>query len=123
MSSYTSISSDKLAGLIGAVKAPTLIDVCIDQDFAAGPRLIPGAARRSFGCVWRFCVLRDIEVGDIKSIAEGDGRQGGQGRQETASSSTAAVRSKSKTSNGRYLRLGSEDPTSSRRRGPEETKE
>jgi rhodanese-related sulfurtransferase len=47
MSSYTSISSDKLARLIGTAKAPTLIDVRIDEDFAADPRLIPGAMRRS----------------------------------------------------------------------------
>ena len=47
MSSYTSISPDKLARLIGTVKAPTLIDVRIDEDFAADPRLIPGATRRS----------------------------------------------------------------------------
>src|ERR1700710_2881394 len=47
MSSYTSISSEKLARLIGTVKAPTLIDVRIDEDSAADPRLIPGATRRS----------------------------------------------------------------------------
>ncbi len=47
MSSYTAISSDKLARLIGTAKAPTLIDVRIDEDFAADPRLIPGAERRS----------------------------------------------------------------------------
>ena len=47
MSSYTSISPDKVARLIGTVKAPTLIDVRIDEDFAADPRLIPGATRRS----------------------------------------------------------------------------
>lgn len=47
MSSYTAISSDKLARLIGTAKAPTLIDVRIDEDFAADPRLIPGAMRRS----------------------------------------------------------------------------
>jgi len=46
-SSYTSISPDKLARLIGTVKAPTLIDVRVDEDFAADPRLIPGATRRS----------------------------------------------------------------------------
>src|SRR5262249_41536078 len=46
MSSYTSISSDKLARLIGTANAPTLIDVRIDDDFAADPRLIPGATRR-----------------------------------------------------------------------------
>jgi rhodanese-related sulfurtransferase len=47
MSSYSAISSDKLARLIGTAKAPTLIDVRIDEDFAADPRLIPGAMRRS----------------------------------------------------------------------------
>jgi rhodanese-related sulfurtransferase len=47
MSSYTSISSDKLSRLIGTANAPVLIDVRIDEDFAADPRLIPGASRRS----------------------------------------------------------------------------
>lgn len=47
MSSYTSISSDKLSRLIGTASAPTLVDVRIDEDFAADPRLIPGAVRRS----------------------------------------------------------------------------
>ena len=47
MSSYTSISSDKLSRLIGTAHAPALIDVRIDEDFAADPRLIPGAMRRS----------------------------------------------------------------------------
>jgi hypothetical protein len=70
----SSISSDKLARLIGTIKAPTLIDVRIDQDFAADPRLIPGPARRSCGRVWRFCVLADTQVSDIKSI-EGDSCQ------------------------------------------------
>lgn len=45
--SYTSISSDKLSRLIGTANAPTLIDVRIDEDFSADPRLIPGAVRRS----------------------------------------------------------------------------
>jgi rhodanese-related sulfurtransferase len=47
MSSYTSISSEKLYRLVGTVNAPTLIDVRIDEDFAADPRLVPGASRRS----------------------------------------------------------------------------
>src|SRR5437660_1659646 len=46
MSSYTSISPDKLARLIGTAKTPALIDVRTDEDFAADPRLIPGAVRR-----------------------------------------------------------------------------
>ncbi len=45
--SYTSISSEKLSRLIGTSNAPTLIDVRTDEDFAAHPRLIPGASRRS----------------------------------------------------------------------------
>jgi rhodanese-related sulfurtransferase len=47
MSSYTAISSDKLFRLIGTANAPALIDVRSDEDFAADPRLIPGAVRRS----------------------------------------------------------------------------
>src|SRR5438445_3530595 len=46
MSCYTSISPDKLARLIGTAKTPALIDVRTDEDFAADPRLIPGAVRR-----------------------------------------------------------------------------
>lgn len=45
--SHTSISSDKLSRLIGTTNAPTLIDVRIDEDFSADPRIIPGAMRRS----------------------------------------------------------------------------
>jgi rhodanese-related sulfurtransferase len=47
MSSYTSISSEKLSRLIGTANAPALIDVRIDEDFVSDPRLIPGAVRRS----------------------------------------------------------------------------
>ena len=47
MSSYTTISPDKLARLIGTADAPVLIDVRTEADFAADPRLIPGAVRRS----------------------------------------------------------------------------
>lgn len=47
MSSYTSISVDKLARLIGTSNAPVLVDVRTEEDFAADQRLIPGAARRS----------------------------------------------------------------------------
>lgn len=45
--SYASISPDKLSRLIGTAAAPALIDVRIDEDFSADPRLIPGAVRRS----------------------------------------------------------------------------
>ena len=47
MSSPTTISSEKLARLIGTAHTPALIDVRTDEDFAADPRLIPGAVRRS----------------------------------------------------------------------------
>ena len=46
MSSPTTISSEKLARLIGTANRPALIDVRTDEDFAADPRLIPGAVRR-----------------------------------------------------------------------------
>ncbi len=46
MSSYTSISVDKLARLIGTAAMPALVDVRTDEDFAENPRLIPGAVRR-----------------------------------------------------------------------------
>ena len=46
MSSFTSISPDKLARLVGTAKAPALVDVRSDEEFAADPRLIPGSARR-----------------------------------------------------------------------------
>jgi rhodanese-related sulfurtransferase len=46
MPSPNSISVEKLSRLIGRPDAPTLIDVCTDEDFAASPRLIPGAMRR-----------------------------------------------------------------------------
>ncbi|MDB5582754.1 MAG: sulfurtransferase, partial [Bradyrhizobium sp.] len=47
MSSFTTISADKLARLIGTANSPALIDVRTDEDFAADPRLIPGAVRRN----------------------------------------------------------------------------
>ena len=47
MSSYTTISPEKLARLIGTANAPALIDVRTDKDFADDPRLIPGAFRRN----------------------------------------------------------------------------
>ena len=46
MSSFISISADKLARLIGLPTAPVILDVRIDEDFAADPRLIPGSLRR-----------------------------------------------------------------------------
>ena len=45
--SYTSISADKLSRLIGTAHTPVLIDVRLDEEFDADPRVIPGAIRRS----------------------------------------------------------------------------
>jgi rhodanese-related sulfurtransferase len=42
------IAPDKLARLIGLPTAPALVDVRTEEDFAADPRLIPGARRRSY---------------------------------------------------------------------------
>jgi rhodanese-related sulfurtransferase len=42
-----SISADKLSRLIGTPKAPFLIDVRSDEDFAADARLIPGSIQRN----------------------------------------------------------------------------
>jgi rhodanese-related sulfurtransferase len=47
MSTFTTISSDKLARLIGTANAPALIDVRTDEDFAADRRLIPGSIKLS----------------------------------------------------------------------------
>jgi rhodanese-related sulfurtransferase len=46
MSSINTISIDKLARLIGTPKCPALVDVCLDEDFEAARRLIPGSVRR-----------------------------------------------------------------------------
>ncbi|MGO4571875.1 chromate resistance protein ChrB domain-containing protein [Microvirga sp. 2TAF3] len=51
MASVNTISLDKLARLIGTPKCPVLIDVQTDEDFAAEPRLIPGALRRPWQAV------------------------------------------------------------------------
>ncbi|MGK9334381.1 chromate resistance protein ChrB domain-containing protein [Sinorhizobium meliloti] len=47
MSSLLEISPEKLARLIGTPKCPVLIDVRVDEDFDADPRLIPGSVRRN----------------------------------------------------------------------------
>src|SRR5258708_922126 len=54
MSSYTTISHENLSRLIGTATAPALIDVRTNEDFAADPRLIPGAVRHSHADVARW---------------------------------------------------------------------
>jgi rhodanese-related sulfurtransferase len=55
MSSINSIAAEKLARLIGTPKCPVLVDVRVDEDFAAAPNLIPGSHRRRYEDVleWR----------------------------------------------------------------------
>ena len=49
MSSVTTITTDKLARLVGTPRCPAVVDVRTDEDFAADPRLVPGAVRRPHG--------------------------------------------------------------------------
>lgn len=49
MTSPTEISVQQLARRIGLPDAPTVIDVCVDDDFNDDPRLIPSAFRHPFG--------------------------------------------------------------------------
>jgi rhodanese-related sulfurtransferase len=47
MSSINAISVEQLARFVGTPKCPALVDVRIEEDFAADPRLLPGSMRRS----------------------------------------------------------------------------
>ncbi len=46
MPAINAITPEKLARLIGLPRAPAIIDIQTDEDFAADPRLVPGAVRR-----------------------------------------------------------------------------
>jgi rhodanese-related sulfurtransferase len=46
MSSFTEISVSRLSRLVGLPDSPAIIDVRIDEDYAADPRMIPGSCRR-----------------------------------------------------------------------------
>ncbi len=48
MTSPTQITPSQLSRLIGLPDAPTVIDICIDEDFALDSRLIPGSFRHPF---------------------------------------------------------------------------
>ena len=45
MPSQDQITANQLSRLIGTPDAPALVDICIDEDFAADPRLVPTAFR------------------------------------------------------------------------------
>lgn len=51
MASNTSITTEKLARLIGIPGCPAIIDIQTEPDFAADPRLVPGAVRRPWASV------------------------------------------------------------------------
>jgi rhodanese-related sulfurtransferase len=51
MASTITISCDKLSRLVGTPKAPLVVDVRTQEDFAADPRLVPGAVRRDHATV------------------------------------------------------------------------
>lgn len=51
MPGLTQITPDNLMRRIGLPDAPILIDTRIDEDFAADPRLIPGARRHPFAAI------------------------------------------------------------------------
>lgn len=51
MPALNSISAEKLARLVGTPNGPAIVDVRTDEDFAADPRLIPGAVRRPWADV------------------------------------------------------------------------
>ena len=48
MTSPTQITVSQLSRLVGLPDAPVLVDVCIDEDFADDPRLLPTAFRHPY---------------------------------------------------------------------------
>jgi rhodanese-related sulfurtransferase len=71
MASPTEITVQQLARRIGLPDAPTIIDVCIDEDFSKDARLIPGAHRRDFRTVQEWApsyVGRNVVVYCYKGL-------------------------------------------------------
>jgi rhodanese-related sulfurtransferase len=63
MPSPTTITPSQLARLIGTPAAPTVVDVCRDEDFAANQSLIPAAFRHPFHQLSQlFSELRGLKV-------------------------------------------------------------
>jgi rhodanese-related sulfurtransferase len=54
MPAPNAITIEKLGKLVGTAAGPAIIDVRTPEDFAANPRLVPGAARRSHADVARW---------------------------------------------------------------------
>jgi len=51
MPSTTAITVAQLSRLVGLPDAPVLVDVRIDEDYDADPRLLPASSRRDFKAV------------------------------------------------------------------------
>ena len=51
MPSTTAITVPQLSRLVGLPDAPTLVDVRIDEDYDADPRLLPASCQRDFKTV------------------------------------------------------------------------
>src|SRR5258706_5937661 len=51
MPAFNAIAIDKLNRLIGTPACPAIVDIRSDTEFAATPRLIPGAVRRSVAAI------------------------------------------------------------------------
>jgi len=49
MVAFNEISPANLMRLVGTPQSPAIVDVCIDDDFAEDPHLIPGAFRHPYG--------------------------------------------------------------------------
>ena len=63
MPSPNQITASQLARLIGTPDCPAIVDVCIDEDFNADPRLIPSAFRHPFSRIDELIPrLRDRKV-------------------------------------------------------------
>ena len=66
MPAFNAISADQLSRLVGTPRAPRVIDVRTDEDFALDPRLIPAALRRPHADVLRWAA--DPAVRDASDI-------------------------------------------------------
>lgn len=63
MTSPTEITVNQLARLIGLPDSPRLLDLCIDEDFALDPRIIPSAFKRSHHTILELVdELREYKV-------------------------------------------------------------
>jgi rhodanese-related sulfurtransferase len=51
MSSFNTITAEKLARLMGTPKCPVLINVSTDEDDSSDPRMVPGSIRRPYNTV------------------------------------------------------------------------